>query len=250
MAKNLKQKLILVNTITGIRAIGSFAIIPIYLLFGPFVTGLWAILFFSTDWIDGLLARKLKCATFFGAIFDGLVDKAFAIITLAILISRIPWIFFILIFEICIFAVGYNALLKGNHVASSKIGKFKMIILSLAIIGCFFMLDLNHFCLFVTNFIHITNCFNINNNEIIKCLIVISIIFEIITLINYIISDLKIEQNKQQKTIIVTKKIYQTEKSKMIAPVEIKKYLFDPDYYQKHKNDNIKDLILRKDENE
>ena len=74
--KSLKTiKLILINSITITRLIGSLILPFVYYKYGASLVSLFIIILFLTDAIDGFLARKLKCSTFFGSILDACSDK-------------------------------------------------------------------------------------------------------------------------------------------------------------------------------
>ena len=57
---------------------------PIFASCGALATGLAAMGFFLTDFIDGFLARKLHVQSFFGSLLDALSDKAFGIVCLVL----------------------------------------------------------------------------------------------------------------------------------------------------------------------
>ena len=78
-------KLIIVNLLTSVRLIGSVILPFIYYYKGPVVVSIWVLVIFSTDAIDGRLARHWKVETFFGSLLDGMCDKLFSIVSLSIL---------------------------------------------------------------------------------------------------------------------------------------------------------------------
>lgn len=235
MEKSALRNIIIVNMITGIRALGAILLIPIYLFYGYFWTGIAVLFFFSTDWIDGLLARKWQCSTIFGAIFDGMSDKLFALVALILL--SLKNIFFILpiIMEIIILFVGYNSAFKGNNVASSFIGKVKTVILGLTLIFSFILIN------------------NQNNLFLVNLLLLILVIFELLTIYNYVQKDLKytkendLYNNKMQgnKNIIAqikARKMLLNELVNSLNNKNKKSLLFDHQYYLKYRDISIKDL--------
>ncbi len=68
-------ELIVINSITALRLIGSFMLPFLYNKYGASFTSIIIIILFLTDLIDGFLARKLNCSTFFGSIMDAFCDK-------------------------------------------------------------------------------------------------------------------------------------------------------------------------------
>ena len=73
-------KLLIVNLLTLIRVIGTGVLIPIYKLKGGLIAGIFSLVCYLTDSVDGILARHWKVSTFFGALFDGIADKLFTIV--------------------------------------------------------------------------------------------------------------------------------------------------------------------------
>lgn len=228
MNNEYKRNLVLVNTITGIRVIGALLLFPIYYLFGSFYAGLVTIFFLLTDWIDGFLARKLNVSTFFGAIFDSMSDKLFNIVALVILCFMNNIMIIPIIMELFILLIGYNEAFMGSNVASSKIGKIKTLLLDITLILNFVVFGFTDFC----------NIFNFTINfyglELVTNIITyIAIIFETITLINYI---LKSVFSKNKKYIYSSKK-------KLISRDKRWQLVFDHDFYLKHKDDDIRNFI-------
>jgi phosphatidylglycerophosphate synthase len=239
MSKNYLKKLIIVNAITGIRAIGSIFLILIYNIWGLLGLGISIGIFYITDALDGYLARKLEVSTFFGAIFDGMSDKLFDIITLILLSINNHFLLIPLIIEILILLVGYNTAFKGNKIKSLKIGKIKTFIMA-----CSFVL---------ITFLSLYD----QTNVIINIIIVIAIIFDLLTLLSYILVDKKDTKKNQLyqteiahkqglKSFIVSrinllKKINQNS----ISKEEIHHKLFDHKFYIENKNKPIKNLLMK-----
>ena len=84
-------KLIIINMLTLIRVIGTIILIPIYQNFGGMYVGVLAFICYLTDSIDGILARKWKASTFFGALFDGVADKLFTLVNFIVLYLITPY---------------------------------------------------------------------------------------------------------------------------------------------------------------
>ena len=249
--KSNTKKFILVNSITALRFLGSLLLIPLYLKYGPIFLAIYIILFFSTDWIDGLLARTFKISTFFGAIFDSISDKLFDIIILLILISISKIMIIPLVLELSIFFVNTNSALKGNMTESTKIGKAKTFIVALCIILILFLKDYSK-----TQELF-TILPNINANEIVlyqNVLSIIALFTELITLIEYIILDYqKTKANKRYQEKIknvksikdyfnIRKELINGINNNFKSKEEIKEYLFSPEYYQKYKKTPLNTL--------
>lgn len=140
MKKNKKYagplKIGAVNSITSLRFLGSFLVLPIFKLFGGVSAAVYSALFMFTDCIDGFLARKLNASTFFGSMFDGVTDKIFVVLTFLLLLSYNPVVFAIpLLMELGIIAVQKNKMKQGLNVKSNFIGKAKTWVLSASMVA-------------------------------------------------------------------------------------------------------------------
>lgn len=73
--------LVVPNALTGLRLLIALAF--------PWIEPEWrfgaVLIAGATDAVDGLLARRLGAITWFGALLDGVADKAFAVIVLGVL---------------------------------------------------------------------------------------------------------------------------------------------------------------------
>lgn len=229
----MKKSVVLVNLITLIRVIGAFFLVPIFLNFGTFWLGIAVLLFISTDSIDGFLARRLQASTFFGAAFDALSDKFFNIIVLFIVSYIEPKMFIVLFLEIGILLISLHSAFKGNKSKTSILGKIKMIILSLSIIS---ILLLDSYPFMIEKF----NLPMIDYKNIINILSMINVIFDAITFVVYLITDIihTINNHDVKSTIF---------NSKLKSKSEFKYMLFDHDFYKKNKDVPIEKLVLNKE---
>ena len=206
-----KLKFLLVNMITMIRLLTAIIIIPIYWQYGGKVTALIVAISYLTDSLDGILAKKLHCSTFFGSILDGTSDKIFNIVNLIIFLSITPLAIIPLIFEVIIIIIQIYKYKNNYTVKSSFLGKVKMWVMGLTIILTFLLAD------------DATSLF-------MNLLLIPLIIFEILTVIDYLKGIYKVE-NKRIKKI----------KSKEKINMTLNEMLFSHNFYDEFKNDiNIK----------
>lgn len=227
----LNKYFYIVNIITLIRLIGAFLLIPIYLIYGYFGLGIAVALFVSTDSIDGYLARKHNCATFFGAIFDAVSDKLFNIIILILISLNVFPMLLVLVMELLIFLIGYKSTIRGNKSRTIVIGKIKMIVNSFCIVLMLFVLDYDKLISFY-NFPYI----NINLTIMILSLIIIG--FEFLTLVNYFLDYIhnSKENNIVKKTLL---------EEKIVGEKRLIEMLFSPEFYKINKNNQLSKVVLK-----
>lgn len=261
MDKKLKKhkiNKIIVNTITSIRAIGTAAMIPIFLNFGYIGAAFSTILLFLTDFLDGYLARKLKVQSFFGSLLDGLSDKALGIMCLLILSFSNPIFLTIILSEILILIVNYKSIERGNNAKSSIAGKVKTAIMGLSIVSSFLVYGLPN----IKDLIHYINVDSINKLVNINPDIITTFIAGgLLCADAYVIIDYKIKAKKQDKKrnnikqiendikrIEEEKEKLKEDKQKLLelkSREEIIHALFDTEFYLEHKDDGIKRLLYK-----
>lgn len=206
-----KLKFLIVNFLTMIRLIVALIIIPIYFKYGGFVTSIIVAISYLTDCFDGFLARHFNCSTFFGSILDGTSDKIFNIANLIIFLSITPLAIIPIILELIIIIIQIYKYKNNYVVKTSLIGKVKMWVMGLTIVLTFLTID------------EATTLFK-------NLLLIPLIIFEILTVLNYLKGIFKVE-NKRIKKI----------KSKGKFNMTLNEMLFSHSFYDKNKNDiNIK----------
>ena len=125
---------IIVNIITLIRLLYIIVLPILKVEISNIAYIINIILIFLTDFVDGILARKFKVQTLFGAIMDTVADKALCIVLLLALLPENPLLLYILIFEIVISIVNTIGMALKKKTKSSILGKIKMWIISITII--------------------------------------------------------------------------------------------------------------------
>ena len=259
--KNHKRNQILVNAITAIRSLGTIAIIPIFTNFGSLTTGLAAMGFFLTDFIDGFLARKLHVQSFFGSLLDAVSDKTFGIVCLILLSTLNPIFLAIICVELGIFAINYNNAQQNENVKSSIAGKAKTLLLSATVVG-------SYFCYGAPNIKEVLNYINITsfntllefNPDIVTTLLAIPTLGASLYVAKDYASIPKKEEsneltadssmsldeiNKQREKLLEQKKALE-DAIELKSKEEILHDLFDTEYYLEHKDDKIKSLLYKK----
>lgn len=226
MKQNVKKKII-VNLITSLRLLGTFLIIPIYLYWGWGITALVVGVLFTTDFLDGTLARRFHVETFFGFILDSIADKAFAIIILAILALVNPIFIICIVLEIIISLINYKSVQNGNNVQSSKLGKIKTLILDFTVVFALILIAV--YKLTIMNL-------SLSLYTILNFITIPSLIAQLLTIKDYSCKALK-NTNLNSKNQIKVKEL----KSRN----EILDILFNTDFYHEHKEDRLKNLLFK-----
>ena len=262
--KNIRNK-VLVNLITFIRSLGTIAIIPIFATYGAFATALSAIGFFSTDFIDGFLARRLHVQSFFGSILDALSDKAFGIVCLLLLSTLNPLFLVLIGLELGILYVNYKSVERGNNSQSSKAGKAKTVLLAASIIGSYFAYSAPTLktLLSYINVSSFNALLSLNPGLISTILAIPAIAGSVYVVCDYQkkaqIQDAKRNEKVEQKEknaalseIHSKKRTLLKEKAKLIekkkelkSREEIIHDLFDTEFYLEHKDDSLKKLLYK-----
>ena len=262
--KNHKRNQILVNLITAIRSLGTIAIIPIFASCGALATGLAAMGFFLTDFIDGFLARKLNVQSFFGSLLDALSDKAFGIVCLVLLSTLNPIFLAIIGLELGIFAINYKNAQNNKNVKSSNAGKAKTLLLAATVVGSFF-------CYAAPTIKEVLNYVNIStfntlletNPDLLSSILAIPTIGASL----YVAKDymkkgqedvpnkgkslveeptMTLEEIEKQREKLLAQKEQIEQALVLKSKEEILHDLFDTEYYLEHKDDKIKSLLYKK----
>lgn len=270
--KNHVRNKVLVNLITFIRSLGTIAIVPIYTMCGTFTTALAAIGFFATDFIDGMLARKLHVQSFFGSLLDGLSDKAFGIVCLLLLSTLNPIFLAIIAAEIGILAINYQSIKRGNNAQSSIAGKAKTVLLAASIVGSFFAYSAPTIKE-ILNYVNITSLNTLleQNPDIISTILASTTLGASLFVAGDYMKKAKNQDKSKEETVLEEKLIpeensegktkitldeIQKRKTELMrqkeevqelkSMEEITHDLFDTDFYLEHKDDGIKKLFYKK----
>jgi phosphatidylglycerophosphate synthase len=221
----VSKRFLFVNFITLLRVIGSILLIPIFFNYGYFVLGVAVLIFVSTDCIDGFLARALHTSTFFGAIFDALSDKLFNVIVLLLLSVKYPFMLLLIVMEGLILYIGFNSTIRGNKSRTTKLGKAKMIIMSVSIVLMMLLSEPDKLFALIN--------YSFDANKVITYLICVIFIFESVTLLDYI--RLYFKNGKK-------KKVFERE---LKDKKEIQRILLSHEFYKNNKNEPIEKLVLK-----
>lgn len=236
----MNLKLGIVNFLTLIRIVGTIILIPLYNLYGGKVVGITSFFCYLTDSIDGILARKWKVSTFFGALFDGLADKLFTIINFIVLFLITPYAIIPIIIELLIIIVQAIKFSRNLNIQANVVGKLKVWILAASVVLTFFVSDISN--IGIVPMTLKSYLLNIPNNRLYLYMLLPALIMEAITLISYIIELFFPKKNMK----ILTEKVKKI-KSPKLTFEEKKNYFknvwLSPEFYQKHKDEtNLRDL--------
>ncbi len=206
-----------VNALTITRIIATLLLPFVW----SFIPGRGVVLFvfliLITDFFDGLFARIFNVQTLFGFLADTVADKVFGIVVLLLIAIQLPFFYLLIIAELIITIINVCAAIKGAVVKSSFIGRAKMWLL-----GASTLLGILHllFPPAVLLAIPIKETLNL-----VYVVVFISFGAEIIVIIDYAKRLGKEMLKKENKTFHHFK-----------TQEEIKKALFDTEYYIHHKN--------------
>lgn len=171
---NIKRQI--PNILTFSRALSPFIIIPTVMLGKIKIAIIALILFAITDFLDGKIARKYNLVSDFGIKLDAVCDKLFAMS----LVIPATFKFYILVFNLILeIAIGYTNMMseaKGNRPRSTMIGKIKMTLLSVTLI-LIYIPNVNYNILFGSS--------------------IVTLIFQVITLVKYISIDIDKDKKKR-----------------------------------------------------
>ena len=250
------------NFFTALRAAGIICLIPVFKLYGGAATALLSAGCFATDFVDGMLARKLKSSTFFGSLFDGISDKAFLIVNMILLMSITPLAIIPIIVELGIAGVQSLKYQKNMNVQSNLFGKVKMWVAGLTITLTYLLVDPT-FINYLGSDIA-TKLTQLGDLKVLGTALSPLVLSELLTLGSYIKelndgnknSEDK-EEKKEPETLKENKEddAKKLDQSKTLTPnhqeeletyasnMDLKDMLFDHEFYEKFKNEGNLKLI-------
>lgn len=166
------------NILTFSRALAPFIIIPTIMLGNLKLAILELVFFIITDFLDGKLARRFGVVSDFGIKLDAICDKVFAMSLVIPAVFEFSILIFNLIMELAISYTNISSELKGNNPRTTIIGKIKTTILSITLI-----------------LIYIPKV----DFDILFGASIITLIFQVITLVGYINIDANKDKKKKEK---------------------------------------------------
>lgn len=123
---------IFVNSLTMLRVLATIILPIIWKFLNPVGILIFVVCILSTDFFDGLLARKFKVQTLFGSILDQVADKMFGIIILLIIGVYEPIFYLVAVMEMLIALINIGGGVRGARTNSSFLGKTKMWVMGIA----------------------------------------------------------------------------------------------------------------------
>mgnify|MGYP001859529709 CR=1 FL=1 len=243
------------NFFTALRAAGIICLIPVFKLYGGMAAALLSAGCFATDFIDGMLARKLKSSTFFGSLFDGISDKTFLIVNMILLMSITPLAIVPIILELGIAGVQSLKYQHNLNVQSNIFGKVKMWVAGLTITVTYLLTDPTFINYLGSSLA--TKIVDLGDLKVFGITLAPLVLSELLTLGSYI-KEFKDEtkEEKEIQEIEPEQKISEEEVSKdelnkkrqeeleaYTANMDLKDMLFDHDFYEKFKNEGNLKLI-------
>lgn len=129
-----KSSVIIVNSVTMTRVIGTFILPFVSQNMSPARLIIYIGLLLLTDAVDGLLARRLKASTVFGSILDATADKFLGIACLGVLAGKFPIMLCPIVTETIITIINTRGAVGGSTTDSSTLGKIKTWVLGLSIV--------------------------------------------------------------------------------------------------------------------
>lgn len=236
------------NFFTALRAAGIVCLIPVFKIYGGAATALLSAGCFATDFVDGILARKLKSSTFFGSLFDGISDKAFLIVNMLLLMSITPLVIIPIALELGIAAVQSLKYEYNLNVQSNIIGKIKMWVAGLTITLAYLLVDPTF-----TNYLGAdiaTKLAELGNIKMFGIALSPLVLSEALTLGSYIkeLREGLKEHKESEPEITETKKVTEEKEETenlegYVRDMELKDMLFDHDFYERFKNEGNLKLV-------
>ena len=114
---------ILTNLITTSRLFLTIVLMCLYESIPNYLFLIFVALIFSTDFIDGKLARGFHVETFYGSLMDTVADKVLNIALLLPLIKITKWFYLLLALEVTILLVNTIGTIHGKKTRSLLFSK-------------------------------------------------------------------------------------------------------------------------------
>jgi len=191
---------IITNLITTSRILFTIVLMCLYNKIPNYLFLILIAVIFSTDFIDGALARHYHVETFYGSIMDTVADKVLNIALLLPVLSITKLFWFLLGEEVIILLINTIGIIKGKKTRTLFLGKVKMWLVFLSItLGYAYIFN------------YLTKTYAIIS-------LIVTILCELIVIIDYII--FLVQQRRNQ------------------APFKVKTwddliyFLFNTDYYK------------------
>lgn len=173
--KNKKYKKQIANMLTSSRFLSPFILIPLIYYNKLTIFIIMVIIFSLTDAFDGYFARKYKSVTLLGRYLDAIVDKIFALSLLApviikttLNINNFYLVLTVIILEFIIGIINLYSFFKFLNPESTILGKIK-----------------TYFLFVLLSILYLDKVVSINN-LFLFIFILVTIIFQIMTIISYI----------------------------------------------------------------
>ena len=240
---------------TALRAAGIVCLIPVFKIYGGLATALLSAGCFATDFIDGILARKLKSSTFFGSLFDAISDKAFLIVNMILLISITPLAIVPILAELGIAAVQSLKYQSNMNVQSNMIGKIKMWVAGITVSFSYLLVDPTFINYLGADLA--TKIAEVGDLKLFGITLAPLVLSEVATLGSYIkefvdgkkekINEESLDSEEKQPAELEnkSKNLEQSENYIEDMDMSLKDMLFDHDFYEKYKDEGNLKLIRR-----
>lgn len=225
-----KKKVKIVNAITGTRFAGTLLLPLITSLLGPLGTAIYIGTLWTTDAVDGFLARKWKVSTIFGANFDAFCDKTLGVAILIYLCSFYPYMILPIISEAAIFGTNWHYGKKGADVKTSIFGKIKTGILDASTV------------LAILSTLPLTSSLT----AIIPYLIVTTSAAQLVTFTDYVEKNKRYLKTHKPKNDVSHMGFFETIKA--IIKKLGDKNLYSPAYFKEHQNEPLLDMLYNEEE--
>lgn len=192
---------LLVNLITASRLLFTVILMIIYKSIPNYWFLILIAIIFSTDFIDGKLARKFHVETFFGSLMDTMADKILNMALIFPLISITKWFWLLFVLEFLILFINFIGIIYGKKIRALFLGKIKM------------------WFIFGTIFLGYACIFNYLKNSFVVIGLAVTLLLDLFVLGDYIV--FLVKQNKNR------------ERFKVRNLNDLKYFLFNTDYYKK-----------------